>query len=382
MYKFHKNYKKELGDMTVEEMETGLKEIKKNARGYVWICSEDKSCYVVCEKSELLSKDNMIIAGNYCSLVNIQKNHFLKMDNETLKKVQNIVEERKRGMGKSETAEMVENNLDSKAEEKTGTASKKNKSKAEVFLEGREKAKADLQKCGVKIGSASDVQIATAIDNPKCGLFLKAVKYRKEQQMCYQLYEKEGNESFEMEDRKYLVPTQLIEGDAIVLRTIMNMEHVYPNPEKIVLLISKIAKYHLIAPECRGCEVVSGEEVVRRLKNFFKKNLSDPRVAVFTMAGEIHVAIVKRGTEGPSTLLKKILREIAHDNNENAVKDWLYNHNFFISDGGRVCKDCQKTISSSVKNNIGAVGDKVISFNFEKSFKEAILKDMKDKSSR
>ena len=245
------------------------------------------------------------------------------------------------------------------------------KSPSEIFNEARENAIEKLKAAGIYVSNVTHgaVKIATALDCDK-ELWLKAIKPRKSQ-LVYKLYEiDEDGISDEMEnDKTILAPYELERATTKVVEIIMNMQGYYGEDiTNITTHISIIAKYRLLQPVVADSDVLSGPQIVKLLEKWFEDHVVDPRVAAFEMGGHVHVALVRRGEKTPYRIFNEIISEIAPANKPLAVKDWLYENDMLVHDDNDVCKDTQKTLSISIMREIGATGDKSISFNFGEKF--------------
>lgn len=245
------------------------------------------------------------------------------------------------------------------------------KSPSELFNEARKVVIEKLKAAGIYVSNVTHgaVKIATALDCDK-ELWLKAIKPRKSQ-LVYKLYEiDEDGISDEMEnDKTILAPYELERATTKVVEIIMNMQGYYGEDiTNITTHISIIAKYRLLQPVVADSDVLSGPQIVKLLEKWFEDHVVDPRVAAFEMGGHVHVALVRRGEKTPYRIFNEIISEIAPANKPLAVKDWLYENDMLVHDDNDVCKDTQKTLSISIMREIGATGDKSISFNFGEKF--------------
>jgi hypothetical protein len=244
---------------------------------------------------------------------------------------------------------------------------------AEQYKKDRENIIADLKKNGIDIANATNgtVKIADGSEG-EWNLYVKAIKPRRAQ-LVYKIFEINlSGETDEMENNKTILsPAQLIQGVTKLNTILSNMQGYYEDDiVNIELWLKNIAKYRLLAPVSIDCDILNINQVVENLKNWFGEHVCDPQVAAFEMGGQVHVAIVKRGEKTPYRMFNEIIAEIAPANKPTRIKDTLYENGFLIHDEGTGCNDSQKTISLKIRDEIGATGDKCISFDFGKDFNQ------------
>lgn len=260
-------------------------------------------------------------------------------------------------------------------EENKGEPDNSNSSKGEPSYESqRAEAIMDLNNAGIKIddNTTGVVQIAESLDGIS-RLFLRAIKPRKSC-LKYQIYEEINGISDYLENKDGIIkPNQILNSEHIVKSIIQNMTGYYEDDiDAIYPNITNIVKFRLLVPETADSDFVNPEMVVEELKHWFEDHMNDLRVGIFIMQNQIHVAFVKRGQKTPYQIFREVLGEIAPANQPSKLKDWLFNHNYLEHDGNEVCRDCQKTISQYVMEEIGAVGDKCISFKFDAKYRREL----------
>ena len=261
-------------------------------------------------------------------------------------------------------------------EEKRAKEATKRKTLEDDFKKERQTAIERLEKQGITIDTRlGKVKLTTSLDGG-FELFMKAIKPRKSS-LVYKLYEvNENGVSDEMENNKVLLNSSDLENsNTKVLKYIENLQGYYaPISSDIKINMSQIVKYKMLKPVEADVEVLTGEQIVELLKKWIEDHIIDPRVAIFKMGGHIHATIVKRGEKTPGKIFAEIINEIAPANKVLAVKDWLYENNFFNHDINDKCKDIQKNLSKKVIKEIRAESDKCISFNFEQEYLDYLYK--------
>ena len=145
----------------------------------------------------------------------------------------------------------------------------------------------------------------------------------------------------------------------------------------ITLILQIIEKNRLLKVTKRGTvdtEVLTTEQILKRLVQFMKNCISDERLAVIEMNGLIRAGIVGRGTKTAYQNFRSLINELAPENDVKIFKDDIYNKNLLIHDNSTDCNDSGLTVSSKWINELGIRGDKMYAFRFS----ENELKEIKE----
>lgn len=277
-----------------------------------------------------------------------------------------------KGIKASKIEDVVEEEIPDASEEKT-----ESEGKDKVPKEENEKG-GDKPKLIKEPKKMDDFSAIVAIDASGKQLAVKAISSYSKNQRYYLIYEKDadGTELGALNYAAKIEATKFEKRTNAVTDYIKNMSGNYNGQlGNIQLNLQKIEKDRMLkhSPVLDVEASTSFDEFYEKLKLFIERNvLIDTRIAVFEIKNTMHVAIIRTMEKSLMQVFKEICREVDDSVNPNIIKGLLYNRDLLHHDNNPKCRDCQLTISSAVREQIGSRGDKVISIKFDNEFIEKI----------
>lgn len=260
--------------------------------------------------------------------------------------------------------------------------------------EDNQKARAivELQRYGGKLLSDSQIQLAEGkiYKNP---LIIELLLDDKEGGRVYRIIEiHDKKRRGEYSPDSLFKPSDLRKSKSSIEDHISNMLDDYTHCINNIfaeLKITETFRLLKVSQATKRCNatVATTEEIWERLKEFLLNNPLDDRIMLVEIKGKKEIGIVGRANHTAYQNFRRLLEEIAPDNEVKSVKDEFRNLKLFITDKNDTCYDCQRTIPVGKKD--GIKGDKMYSLNvgdkfikdFEKAWNEAMkLQEVENES--
>ena len=189
-------------------------------------------------------------------------------------------------------------------------------------------------------------------DNLNGGRFYRITEYH------------DGEKHGEFSPNNLFRPSELRKGRKKLEDLIYNLIDDYaPNINNILEEIELIETHRLlvVTPSTGKLNsgVVNADEVWCRLENFILDNPCDDRLMFVKIKNNNEVGIVGRGKYTAYQNFRRIIEEIAPENDAKKVKDAFRDLGNFITDNNNECLDCQRTIPKAQRGDMR--GDKMFS---------------------
>lgn len=234
------------------------------------------------------------------------------------------------------------------------------------------KSKLEAEYQGIKFVSSSEVHLTSSVDEvPYLTLYLK--KDKKSGDRVYHLDEIIGGVAQCQNSAKADFTAAVLRKQGVALEDfIINRQGDYAKKlNDILSVLQCIEQNRLLEVDFKRCinqEIMSVEDFMKRLKEFLMNNLLDERIAYIKGQQSDLLGVVGRGNYTAYQNFKRLVAELAPENDAKRVKDNLFAKGFFETDSNGACKDCQKTLSEEVRKNTDIRGDKMYAFKFDSKF--------------
>jgi len=227
---------------------------------------------------------------------------------------------------------------------------------------------------GVKFLSPSEVRLAED-DGESTYLIISLKKNKTSGGRVYHLDEMvDGEAQCQNNPKADFDPSVIKNGGTVLENFIIDRQGDYlKNINDVLSIIQCIENNRLLTVDKEKCinhAVLTAEEFKRRIKEFLKNNPFDEKIAYIEGDKTNLIGVVGRGNYTAYQNFKRLVNELAPENDVKRLKDNLYAKGFFITDSNDTCKDAQKTLSIDMRKDKNIRGDKMYAFNLEKSFME------------
>ncbi len=176
-----------------------------------------------------------------------------------------------------------------------------------------------------------------------------------------------GNECF-------FKPSDISKKKVRIEEYIQNMQDDYTkNINTILMVLELIEKHrvlHINTKKEINVAIKTTEQIITAIKDYMLANPCDEKIALIEVKNKKEVGIVGRRNFTAYQNFKRILEEVAPENNAKLFKDECAGMGLFIRDDNNKCIDCLRTVPEKQRILEGIRGDKMYSFKFGDEFIE------------
>ena len=242
----------------------------------------------------------------------------------------------------------------------------------ETNLKYREECKKELEKRGVRI--IGNKATLTPIIPGEPYLIIELL-WDKNGKRKYHLDEIEDGERLCINDESTYISPILLKADkfsSMLSEFLMERSGEYTDDvEAIKQHILNIENNRLLTVDkskCLNCGLLTNKEILKRIEDFMLSDPLNKKIGFVNSEKTKLLGIVGRENNTAYQNFRKLIGEIAPENNVAKVKEQLKIDDLFICDKNDKCSDCQKTLSAVEREKLGIKGDKIYAFKFDEEF--------------